>query len=45
MQEAGQTSFTGLGFAVHDGRGHRLEPGDALLPPMTQKDLDAIPWR
>ncbi len=45
MQEAGASSFTGLGFAVHDARGHRLEPGDALLPPMTREEIDAIPWR
>lgn len=37
--------FTGLGFCVHDGQGHRLEPGEALLPPMTQEERDAIPWR
>lgn len=35
----------GLGFCVHDGAGHRFERGDALLPPMTQEELDAIPWR
>jgi N4-(beta-N-acetylglucosaminyl)-L-asparaginase len=45
VQEPGATSFTGLGFAVHDERGHRLEPGDALLPPMSQEEIDAIPWR
>jgi N4-(beta-N-acetylglucosaminyl)-L-asparaginase len=39
------SGFTGLGFCVHDGKGHRLEPGDALLPPMTQEERDAIPWR
>ncbi len=38
-------AVTGLGFCVHDASGHRLEPGDALLPPMTQEELDAIPWR
>ena len=37
--------FEGLGFAVHDVNGHRLETGQALLPPMTQAELDAIPWR
>ena len=37
--------FTGLGYAMHDSRGHRLEPGSALLPPMTQEELDSIPWR
>jgi hypothetical protein len=30
---------------VHDGRGHRLEEGVALLPAMTQAELDSIPWR
>jgi N4-(beta-N-acetylglucosaminyl)-L-asparaginase len=35
----------GLGFCVQDTAGHRFEPGDALLPPMTQEELDAIPWR
>ena len=38
-------SSTGLGFAVHDGEGHRVEPGAALLPPLTQAELDALPWR
>jgi N4-(beta-N-acetylglucosaminyl)-L-asparaginase len=35
----------GLGFCVHDARGHREEPGEALLPPMTQEEREAIPWR
>jgi N4-(beta-N-acetylglucosaminyl)-L-asparaginase len=35
----------GLGFCVQDAQGHRLEPGDALLPPMTEAELKAIPWR
>jgi N4-(beta-N-acetylglucosaminyl)-L-asparaginase len=39
------SGFTGLGYSVHDGRGHRLETGDALLPPMTQEEIDSIPWR
>lgn len=39
------SGFTGLGFSVHDERGHRMESGDAILPPMTQAELDAIPWR
>ncbi len=46
--DASSTSIgtsTGLGFAVHDSKGHRVEPGDALLPPMTQAELDSIPWR
>jgi len=37
--------LTGQGFFVHDGRGQRLEPGDALLPPMTKEELDSLPWR
>ena len=37
--------FTGLGFCMRDGKGHRLEPGEALLPPMTQEERDSIPWR
>jgi N4-(beta-N-acetylglucosaminyl)-L-asparaginase len=39
------STFTGLGFCVHDARGHRLEPGAALLSPMTQAEIDSIPWR
>jgi N4-(beta-N-acetylglucosaminyl)-L-asparaginase len=35
----------GLGFCIQDATGHRFERGDALLPPMTQEELDAIPWR
>ena len=38
-------TLAGLGFCVQDADGHRMEPGDALLPPMTQEELDAIPWR
>jgi N4-(beta-N-acetylglucosaminyl)-L-asparaginase len=38
-------SLQGLGFCVQDARGHRMEPGEAVLPPMTQAELDAIPWR
>jgi N4-(beta-N-acetylglucosaminyl)-L-asparaginase len=38
-------TVTGLGFCVQDAGGHRLESGEALLPPMTQAELDAIPWR
>ncbi len=41
--EAG--SFRGSGYAVHDGRGHRVEEGVALLPAMTQAELGALPWR
>lgn len=35
----------GLGFCVHDRKGHRLEIGQALLPPLTEKELRSIPWR
>jgi N4-(beta-N-acetylglucosaminyl)-L-asparaginase len=35
----------GLGFCVRDERGHRMEDGGALLPPMTEEELKAIPWR
>lgn len=35
----------GLGFSVHDSKGHRTEPGDAILPPMTEEELNSIPWR
>jgi len=35
----------GPGFSVHDARGHRTEPGEALLPPMTKEERDSIPWR
>lgn len=37
--------YTGLGFCVHDETGHRYEHGEALLPPMTQAEIDSIPWR
>jgi N4-(beta-N-acetylglucosaminyl)-L-asparaginase len=35
----------GRGFSVHDSRGHRTEPGHALLPPMTEEERKSIPWR
>ncbi|KPJ84346.1 MAG: hypothetical protein AMS18_16900 [Gemmatimonas sp. SG8_17] len=38
-------TITGLGFCVQDATGHRMEPGDALLPPLTEAELDSIPWR
>jgi len=41
----GASEHSGIGYAIHDSRGHRLEPGAALLPPMTQEELDSIPWR
>lgn len=42
---AEDSSVVGLGFCVHDATGHRFEQGEALLPPMTRAELDAIPWR
>lgn len=36
---------TGLGFSVHDARGHRTEAGAAILPPMTEAERKSIPWR
>lgn len=44
-RQADDGAVIGLGFCVQDERGHRLEPGEALLPPMTQAERDAIPWR
>jgi N4-(beta-N-acetylglucosaminyl)-L-asparaginase len=35
----------GLGFSVHDVKGHRTEPGEAILPPMTEEERKSIPWR
>lgn len=35
----------GLEFCVHDAKGHRMERGGALLPPMTKEERAAIPWR
>lgn len=36
---------TGLGFSVHDDKGHRTESGVAILPPMTEEEKNTIPWR
>ena len=36
---------TGLGFSVHDAKGHRTEAGEAILPPMTDEERQSIPWR
>lgn len=36
---------TGLGFSVHDAKGHRTEAGEAILPPMTDEERKSIPWR
>jgi N4-(beta-N-acetylglucosaminyl)-L-asparaginase len=35
----------GLGFSVHDAKGHRTEAGEAILPPMTEEERKSIPWR
>lgn len=35
----------GLGYAIHDLNGHRVEPGEALLPPMTDEERRSVPWR
>ncbi len=35
----------GLGFSVHDTKGHRTEAGEAILPPMTEEERKSIPWR
>ncbi len=43
--EAGSPAVVGLGYAVHDARGHRVEPGAALLPPMTEAEQKSVPWR
>ncbi len=44
--EAGTpAALTGLGFCVHDAMGHRLEGGEALLPPLTPEELNSLPWR
>jgi hypothetical protein len=37
--------LVGLGFSVHDARGHRGERGEALLPPMTEEERKLYPWR
>ena len=37
--------IAGQGFTVQDARGHRLEPGDALMPPMTKEEIASLPWR
>jgi len=35
----------GPGFSIHDSRGHRAEPGEALLPPLTEEERRSLPWR
>jgi len=36
--------LVGLGCSIRDSLGLRLEPGEALLPPMTEKELASVPW-
>jgi N4-(beta-N-acetylglucosaminyl)-L-asparaginase len=43
--DAATKKVVGLGFSVHDAQGHRTEPGLALLPPMTEAERNAVPWR
>ena len=43
--DAETKKIVGLGFAIHDAQGHRLEPGFALLPPMTEAEAKSVPWR
>ncbi|MFH1927422.1 MAG: N(4)-(beta-N-acetylglucosaminyl)-L-asparaginase [Chloroflexota bacterium] len=40
-----ERELQGLGFCVHDSLGHRVETGEALLPPMTQEERNAVPLR
>ncbi len=35
----------GLGFSIHDKKGHRTEAGEAILSPMTDEERKSIPWR
>jgi N4-(beta-N-acetylglucosaminyl)-L-asparaginase len=35
----------GQGFFVHDARGPRIEEGRGLMPPLTDEELAALPWR
>lgn len=37
--------LVGLGYGIHDARGHRTEPGEALLPPLTEAERKALPPR
>jgi len=37
--------LVGADFGVHDARGHRMETGAAILPPMTEAEKKSIPWR
>ena len=37
--------LVGLGMSIHDTDGHRVEPGDALLPPLTEEERANLPLR
>ena len=37
--------LVGGGFGVRDAKGFRMEPGTALLPPLTEEERSKIPWR
>lgn len=43
--DAATKKTVGSGFSVHDAAGHRVETGEALLPPLTEEERNAIPWR
>ena len=43
--EAVTKALTAQGFFVHDSKGARLEEGRGLLPPLTDEELAALPWR
>lgn len=43
--DAATKKLVGLGVAIHDAQGHRVEPGLALLPPMTEAERSSVPWR
>jgi N4-(beta-N-acetylglucosaminyl)-L-asparaginase len=36
---------TGANFGVHDGRGHRMETGSAIHPPLTEEEKSSLPRR
>lgn len=43
--DAATKALTGQGFFVHDAAGARIEEGRGLLPPLTDEELAALPWR
>jgi N4-(beta-N-acetylglucosaminyl)-L-asparaginase len=40
-----QGNVRGLGYCVRDAAGHRVEVGQATLPPLTEEELDSLPMR